>query len=479
MNVTFLDPATSATLALECPVCSARAEKRLAIVATESAKEWRLFRCGQCRSLFYQPFPKHEYRQAPSDATRYALRHYLEQGASIDIIGKNIMRAIEPRSAGKLLDVGCGFGFAMDFVRRTANWEVKGVEPSLMGSEGGRQLGLPIRNEYLTQNESGELFDVVHASHVIEHIDHPHEFVGVLKSYLKPTGILVLSCPNAEAVLPATERRMLLALISPGSHAILFTGRSLELVLRKAGFRFFETESSGLFLTVYASREPFTLQSLDHWQEQVAEYLEGSIRDVDITSSLGVGLLYRLYANRVNAGDYRRADDLVPFINMPDNLDASDISTPLEFADRFPICMPALAYYRAMHLLNGESNFQAAADLFRKASALCSKAIELRPRSAQVESDLMWRAKLCEALSYDYFGESEKASSILEEIVESARKKTSIAEVPADVAARAKILKLSLHFPFKYWRKMNMLREAPLVRKIVSTLRGILMKSRS
>ena len=66
-------------------------------------------------------------------------------------VWETIWPTIAERTQGKrtLLDVGCGFGFAIDFWRQMIGGEAVGVELADYGKVGARMLGVPIYDELL------------------------------------------------------------------------------------------------------------------------------------------------------------------------------------------------------------------------------------------------------------------------------------------------------------------------------------------
>jgi SAM-dependent methyltransferase len=391
-----------------CPVCRETGEHNLFAVVEARAITYDLYQCPTCDLLIYVPLPSIDYERHTD--SEFAFRNYVEMNASIDCIGNNILRAIRPGSSGSLLDVGCGFGFGMDVVRRLAGWRVLGFEPSSYGKEGARLLRLPLRDEELSRNESGEMYDIVHASEVIEHVEDPREFVTLLTSHLAENGILVLTTPDARRIKPSALESILMALLSPGAHTFLFSSRAIRMLMDDVGLRHQKITHSGDSLLIYASRSAFRLHDVDKWSGWLTTYLEQALLDVDRDSPLGIGLMYRLYAALINESDYTKAEDLETLLPMPVSLETSGIDTIEQFADRFPLCTPALVYYRAMHLLNGKKDYRNAAVLFGKCHVLCKCRIELEPATAIVESGMVWKARFYEVVALFKSGDVSSAS---------------------------------------------------------------------
>jgi SAM-dependent methyltransferase len=138
---------------------------------------------------------------------------------------------------GRLLDVGCSYGFFLN-VARTNGWTVKGVEMGSRPSEYARtRYGLEVFEGPLQQADFADSsFDVVTVFHVIEHAQNPLDLLSTIGRVLKKGGSLIMLTPNIESL-----HSQLLGKgwtwLSPPDHLFYFSRRSMELALRKCGFR--------------------------------------------------------------------------------------------------------------------------------------------------------------------------------------------------------------------------------------------------
>jgi SAM-dependent methyltransferase len=134
------------------------------------------------------------------------------------------------------LDVGCATG-ALLAALRDSGWEPQGVEISeAQASYGERRFGIPIRACGLEDAAfPAASFDLVHASHLIEHLNDPVSFLDEVSRVLAPGGLLALTTPNADGF----QARLL----GPGwrsaiyDHLYIFSSRSLRALLESRGFR--------------------------------------------------------------------------------------------------------------------------------------------------------------------------------------------------------------------------------------------------
>jgi 2-polyprenyl-3-methyl-5-hydroxy-6-metoxy-1,4-benzoquinol methylase len=145
-------------------------------------------------------------------------------------------RFLPYRSTGaRLLDVGCGNG---DYLRmaRKAGWRVAGTEPDPQARNLACSDGMDVRESFRDWDASSESFDYITASHVIEHVHDPDEFLKDIAKLLAPDGCLFLQTPNVDAVSHRQFGPYWRGL-EPPRHLLLFNKESLRATLLKAGFR--------------------------------------------------------------------------------------------------------------------------------------------------------------------------------------------------------------------------------------------------
>ncbi|NCX94019.1 MAG: class I SAM-dependent methyltransferase, partial [Gammaproteobacteria bacterium] len=98
----------------------------------------------------------------------------------------------------KVLDVGCGQGWAMQtFKSKFPNATLHGLEPSHYNSKYARQLGFEVFEGRLADYcDQIETYDLIFSNNVIQHVDDARAFLRQLKTLLKPEGRLIVTCPN-------------------------------------------------------------------------------------------------------------------------------------------------------------------------------------------------------------------------------------------------------------------------------------------
>lgn len=137
--------------------------------------------------------------------------------------------------SARILDVGCGMGFAMMALQHLGYGEVTGVESDLKQAESCRAKGLRVdlsadTTAYLNERQGS--FETILALDLIEHIPVGEQlaFGSALCSALVPGGTLICTVPNANSTLASRYRYIC------WTHTSSFTEHSLDFLLYNAGF---------------------------------------------------------------------------------------------------------------------------------------------------------------------------------------------------------------------------------------------------
>jgi SAM-dependent methyltransferase len=144
-------------------------------------------------------------------------------------------RALLDLKLGRVLDVGCGSGDFLRFLKRRG-WDVQGVEFSEEAAALARAKSIPVhRGELASADFPDNSFDVVTLWHVAEHLPHPRAELAEIRRILRDNGLLVLEVPNSACLtlqLCGTHWRQL----DVPRHLQHFTPATMERLLNEAGF---------------------------------------------------------------------------------------------------------------------------------------------------------------------------------------------------------------------------------------------------
>jgi len=140
-----------------------------------------------------------------------------------------------------ILDFGCGLGNMVSVFN--ASFDTCGLEPELAARKSGISSGLAIY-ESLDQISNLELkFDAITMFHVMEHIYEPNKLLDLLRKFLNPDGLLIIETPNSmDALLTFYKNHEFQNFTYWSHHPMLYSHKSLELAVVRAGFEVLENE---------------------------------------------------------------------------------------------------------------------------------------------------------------------------------------------------------------------------------------------
>jgi SAM-dependent methyltransferase len=140
--------------------------------------------------------------------------------------------------AGKLLDIGCGYGFFLGEMK-SRGWDVQGIEISRAGRQYARdKWGVQVHSQALEDLAlSQHYFDVVTLFYVVEHVVDPKALLKKISDILKPRGLVLLRWPHTTPIArllgPISKR---LDLYHTPYHLYDFTPKTMKMLLNQSGF---------------------------------------------------------------------------------------------------------------------------------------------------------------------------------------------------------------------------------------------------
>ncbi len=414
-TVSWPRSARRTTRSMACPNCGSNLPKPLLLTiefttSPGSRKKTSVLRCPACTCPFYAA-------QIPPDYTEEAMLErgrvpfYLQQGAGLSLITRPLAQLRAPPGS-TYAEVGCGFGFGLDYAQHAKQWHGHGIDPGGISVLGQNMLGVSIDRRYLGETEPtlSATCDVVMASETVEHVPSPIGFVRVLRSMLRPGGTLILTTPDGADIRPETAPGVLIGLLSPGLHLIFQTRDSLNRILRDAGFAHVLIHKDGHSLVAFASDQPVVLQTDEGvLKTEYRTYLETRSTAFPFDSDLFLAFAGRALQEAVNDGALDQArrvrthlDEacIARFGHPLDELGAQ--SADLEGASledlvqRAPLSLGGLLYADAiLRLASGEARAGLGQRFLHAASAarrLCLALAELALADGMSE-EIAWTAQ--------------------------------------------------------------------------------------
>ncbi|HSR09597.1 MAG TPA: class I SAM-dependent methyltransferase, partial [Bryobacteraceae bacterium] len=198
----------------------------------------QVVRCGVCGLVYINPRPRAElilegYAEA-EDPVFAAQNDARIRGFRKTLQGVVQRLGISPKGK-RVLDVGCAGG-AFLMAARDMGFAVTSIEPARwMAAYGRENYELDIRDGVLEPGAfEAHSFDVITLWDVIEHLPQPLETLQIVRSLLKPGGVLLVNYPDIGTLAARILRRRWPFWLSV--HLIYYTRKTMSEQLRRAGF---------------------------------------------------------------------------------------------------------------------------------------------------------------------------------------------------------------------------------------------------
>uniref|UniRef100_A0A7C3SIA5 Class I SAM-dependent methyltransferase n=1 Tax=Desulfobacca acetoxidans TaxID=60893 RepID=A0A7C3SIA5_9BACT len=248
-----------------CPACWSGATLRLK--TKHLITSLRL--CTSCRLMFRYPkddgggnfaFYPHPYRENHTplpDSEELGLlleNNFSNTGLDFSLYLK-VMQALAIKPRMKVLDFGCSWGYGT-YQLCQAGYDAVGFEIRKPQAQFGQKcLGLTIfRDPLETATVFMRTFDLILASHVLEHLPYLHGVFEWLEGLMKPGALLIAFCPNGNL-----ERAR------NGAQIHQLWGQKRPLLLDAS---FLQTKFAQLGWTSRFASSPYDLNRISRWPEE-------------------------------------------------------------------------------------------------------------------------------------------------------------------------------------------------------------------
>lgn len=136
-----------------------------------------------------------------------------------------------------VLDIGCGDGHTLDLYAGHPGVKTYGVDFNLAALELARKHGHTVyEGSFENADLPSHLFDLVTATHVIEHVADPRQFLVKVHQVLRSDGILWLETPNIGSVDAKWFREKHWGAYHFPRHWFFFSRETLSKLAASAGF---------------------------------------------------------------------------------------------------------------------------------------------------------------------------------------------------------------------------------------------------
>ncbi|MDX9799975.1 MAG: class I SAM-dependent methyltransferase [Spirochaetia bacterium] len=223
--------------AIQCPLCGSGSDKHTLLYKYDL---YGFKKCSTCSLVMQNPQPVF------SDITeRYDEDYFKYEIENEEPFFALMMMALSDidfdsldfssSSEKSILDIGCATGrFLFEFKNR--GWKTAGVEICESAAQyGNKHRGVNIQNCPLEDAQfPDKSFSVVHASHLIEHLNDPGSFLKEIYRILDEKGYLIIVTPNIDSLQGVLFRSKWRSAIA--DHLFLYSLKTLENMCCKYGF---------------------------------------------------------------------------------------------------------------------------------------------------------------------------------------------------------------------------------------------------
>ncbi len=223
----------------------------------ESKNGFDIIECSQCRFKHIIPIPSLEEVERIYLSEYYTTEKplYIERNLEDQEWWRTVydgrLESFESllTTAGRdILDIGCGPGFFLQRAKERG-WKGIGIEPSVKAAGFARDLGLDVRNEFLSEKRVTQLgtFDVVYMNEVLEHIPNPLEILQIADRMVRPKGLLCVIVPNDYNPIQRALRKVWdfpSFWVAPPHHINYFDVQSIEVLVSQVGMTIVNKEAT-------------------------------------------------------------------------------------------------------------------------------------------------------------------------------------------------------------------------------------------
>ncbi|NQY68064.1 MAG: class I SAM-dependent methyltransferase [Flavobacteriales bacterium] len=262
--------------------------------------DYTLRECNQCEAVFLTPAPDDELLAQAYDESYYGegeekfnegliekmLDYFRRQRAKL--VAKNTVEG------GKVLDIGCGNGRFLSFVKEEGNFDIQGIEMEGGSADRAERIeGLNLKRGTLESSDFEEnSIDAITMFHVFEHLTEPAKTLEIMSNIIKPNGVVVMSFPNIDSFQSRFFKGDWLHL-DPPRHLFFFRPKLFKAIMKAHGFELVRERYFSIEYNPFGFQQSL-LNKLFKKREVLYESLKGNKEYVKEYSSLNL-LLQNLF----------------------------------------------------------------------------------------------------------------------------------------------------------------------------------------
>lgn len=250
----------------ECPVCGDPRHRFLRHVreheyADTTNEPFALHECELCHAWYLNPRPDDSALSTIYPANYYAFVSSAGREGARGRMSEMLFRMrmkpytkhVRLDASTRWLEVGCAQGWALESLRDHYGLRhLAGVDISASAVEACKAKGFRAWTSRIEDfdPEEGDMFDVVHSNHVIEHVASPRLYMERCAALLRRGGHCIFATPNKASWEAQVFGRHWGGLHAP-RHFTLLDPEAVEILAKKTGFVLREAlfSSAGAFWT--------------------------------------------------------------------------------------------------------------------------------------------------------------------------------------------------------------------------------------
>ena len=223
-----------------CCVCKSKKYKSFVIKFG-----FQYVKCSSCGHIYLRNQIKNEilldlYSNSKTDKVSRERKKFSElqlYWQKIYFKYSNILFSLCPK--GKLLDIGCGDGAFLEFMKINFNYELYGTEYS---KDTKKKLKKLLGKNFFYRKEIEDLkikknfFNLVSLIGVLEHLSDPNKLFKTLSRYVKKKGFIFILIPNLDSYSFSVLKEKTPTL-NPRAHLNFFTRKSLGKLIKRFNFK--------------------------------------------------------------------------------------------------------------------------------------------------------------------------------------------------------------------------------------------------
>lgn len=207
------------------------------IKSTPTLKPNEFLQCRSCGHISVSPMPDVTELARFYQSNESTAIYTKKEKSKLKRASRRIARLKKHMPSGTFIDIGCNIGFTVEAARRLG-YAATGLEIDAETVKQAKSRFPDVSFVAGTVSDianTGQSFDVVYCTDVIEHVVDVQSFASALSKITRQNGILFLGTPDA-GHWRVPQNFLKWEEVKPPQHLCWFTRKSLKILLEKNGF---------------------------------------------------------------------------------------------------------------------------------------------------------------------------------------------------------------------------------------------------